>query len=100
MPLLNFLAGAAAKAGNALRKVGDVGSSALRNFGAPIAGALRPLASTVGSMVGASPAGSLLSGLVSKGLDYVASGKAADAVGKLSGLGTKLSAASASLHPT
>jgi hypothetical protein len=80
------------KAGGIIKRVGDVASAGIRRFGEPLAAAAKPLAQTVQGFVGdKGVAGTLVKG-VSKGLDYVSSGKAAaaaDRIGKWgAGLGT------------
>ncbi len=92
MGLGNFVGSALKRTGGFLRRVGEVGSDVLRRFGAPLGNALKPLASTVAGMVPQNPVTNFASAAVNKGLDYLGSGRAADDVGKLGGVGDRVAA--------
>jgi hypothetical protein len=81
------------RAGSVVRKVGDVGGTLIRRFGEPLAASAKPLAHSIQSMVGSNPIANAALGAVSKGLDYVSSGKAAALADRVSRYGGKIAGA-------
>lgn len=94
-----FLGNILKKTGSALRSVGNLGGHVLRKFGMPVAHALKPLASTIHGFLPQNSGTAMAGNVVNKGLDYVASGRAAGHVqGGVGGIGDRLHALGSKLH--